>query len=201
MTVTTTPAPAAVGRRADEILALVKDSAEYKRLEESTHKYPDCWATFTGYPIIARWNLATDATPLFEEGLRVLALKAATYELSGGDEHAAELVISAPVDEMVHAILAQYTLCVAMTRRLGIEFVHMTDRERFGYQRGGYTWQCYTAAGWGEPPARYWIDADETERRLGILGQRYASIGIAQDGRRHEIDFDTNEEPELAAVG
>jgi hypothetical protein len=193
------PAPAAVGGRAAEILGLVKASEEYARLADSTRKYPDCWATFTGYPIIARWDLATDAAPLFEEALRVLALKSAVFELTDGDEEAAELVVSAPVDEMVHAVLAQYTLCQTMTARLGIRFVHMTDRERFGWRRGDYTHQCYTSAGWGEPNPRYWIDADETERRLTILNSRYKSVGIGRDGRAHDIDF--NAKPQLVAAG
>ncbi|MPZ87522.1 MAG: hypothetical protein GEU81_05490 [Nitriliruptorales bacterium] len=187
---TSTVDPQAVGRRAAEILDLVRCCEDYERLEGSSLQYPDCWATFTGYPIIARWDLARDAAALFEEGLRVLCLKAAVYELSGGDETAAELVVSAPVDEMVHAILAQYTLCVRMTRRLGMTFVHMTDRERFGYRTGGYTHDCYLAAGWGEPNPRYWIDGQETARRLEILDRRYASIGIRDAGRRHDIDFD-----------
>jgi hypothetical protein len=84
----------------------------------------------------------------------VLCLKTAVYELTGGDEHAAELIVAAPVDEMVHAVLAQHTLCVRMTTRLGIRFVHMTDRERFGYRKGEYTYRAYVAAGWGEPNER-----------------------------------------------
>lgn len=107
--------PAVVGLRAAQILDLVRASEEYDRLVGSTMMYPDCWATFTGYPIIAQWDLAIDAEPLFQEALRVLCLKAAVYELTVGDEIAAELIVAAPVDEMVHAVLAQYTLCVRMT--------------------------------------------------------------------------------------
>jgi hypothetical protein len=198
MTTTVAPAPVAVGLRAAEILSLIKASEEYPRLEQSTRLYPDCWATFTGYPIIARWDLARDAGPLFEEAMRVLALKAAVFELSGGDEEVAELVVSPPVDEMVHAVLAQYTLCVRMTRRLAIDFVHMTDRERFGYRRGNFAHACYVAAGWGEPDPRYWVDGDEAGRRLEILRDRYRSVGIHDDGRRHDIDFTTQP---LAARG
>lgn len=190
------PDPAEVGIRAVEIMALIVGSPEYGRLVDSTRKYPDCWATFTGYPIIAKFDLAADAGPLFQEAMRVLCLKSAVYELCGGDENAAELVVSAPVDEMVHAVLAQYTLCQSMTNRLGIQFVHMTDRERFGWRPGDYTDTCYQAAGWGEPAPRYWIDAEETGRRLAILNQRYTSIGIHNDGRRHSIDF----APEPVAV-
>jgi hypothetical protein len=195
-TTTARPAPATVGARAAEILDLVQGSDEYARLEESTRLYPDCWATFTGYPIVAKWDLSKDAGPLFQEALRVLALKSAVYELTGGDEEAAELVVSAPVDEMVHAVLAQYTLCQTMTQRLSIRFVHMTDRERFGWRRGDYTHECYTAAGWGEPDPQYWIDATETDRRLKILNDRYRSVGIENAGRKHDITFN-----ELQPVG
>ena len=41
---TTRPDPAAVGRRAAQILEMVRGSEEYPRLEESTRLYPDCWA-------------------------------------------------------------------------------------------------------------------------------------------------------------
>ena len=111
------------------------------------------------------------------------------YELTGGDEHAAELEVSAPVDEMVHAVLAQYTLCQQMTRKLGIEFVHMTDMERFTYAAGGYTDQCYVAAGWGEPDRRYWLDRTEMGRRLDYLGGLYESIGFQAEGRSHRHTF------------
>jgi hypothetical protein len=183
------PMPAEVGQRAAQILSLIKTTTEFARLERSSQAYTDCWATFTGYPLIANWNLTTDTPPLFEEAIRVLALKTAVYELSAGDEHEAELEISAPVDEMVHAVLAQYTLCQQMTARLGIQFIHMTDQERFSYQIGGYTDQCYAAAGWGEQNRRYWIDRDEMGRRLDVLGAKYESIGIQAEGRSHRFAF------------
>lgn len=192
------PEPVAVGHRAAQIIDMIRSSEEYDRLRRSSEKYEDCWATFTGYPLISRYDLALDASPLFEEALRVLCLKTAVFELTGGDEQLAELVVSAPVDEMVHAVLAQYTLCQLMTTRLGIRFVHMTDQEQFGWRRGDYTHQCYLAAGWGEPNPRYWIDAAETDRRLAILSTRYEGIGIHGGGRRHDLDF---AEPELALAG
>jgi hypothetical protein len=157
-------------------------------------------ATFTGYPIISQFDLDKDAGPLFVEALRVLALKSAVFELSGGDEHAAELVVAAPVDEMVHAVLAQYTLCQSLTERLGIRFVHMTDRERFGWNPGDYTHECYAAAGWGDPDPRYWIDDIQTRQRLAVLCERYESIGIHGGGRRHDIDFGA-EKPRLVLAG
>jgi hypothetical protein len=184
-----TPAPAEVGRRAKDILTLIKNTEEFARLQSSSQGYTDCWATFTGYPLVAQWNLQKDTAPLFEEALRVLALKTAVFELTGGDEEIAELEISAPVDEMVHAVLAQYTLCQTMTARLGITFLHMTDQERFTYEAGGYTDKCYVAAGWGEPDRRYWLDRAEMGRRLDILGAMYESIGIQAEGRSHQFDF------------
>jgi hypothetical protein len=178
MTMNETVNPEQVGRRAAEMLGLIEASNEYERLVESTKMYPDCWSTFSGYPIIAHWDLATDAEPLFLEAMRVLCLKAAVYEQTGGDETAAELVAAAPVDEMVHVVLAQYTLCVAMTKRLGIDFVHMTDRERFGYRPGNLTHQCYLAAGWGDDivdqieVSRHWWVID-SELRTFSSSHRY----------------------------
>jgi hypothetical protein len=40
--------------------------------------FTDCWATFTGHPVISKWNLSTDAGPLLTEALRLLALAAWT---------------------------------------------------------------------------------------------------------------------------
>lgn len=188
----TLPEPGDVAARAAEILSAITGSTEYPRLHESTVLYPTCWATFTGYPLVSRFDLQDDAEPLLTEALRVLALKAAVYELTGGDEAVAELPVSAPVDEMVHAVIAQYTLLVRMQRRLGVELVHMTDRERFGWTPGDYTSLCYAEA-WGEPPARYWIPAEETRRRRAVLARRYASIGVFDGGARHEITFTSAE--------
>lgn len=198
------PAPAEVGVRAAEILTLIKGTEEFARLERSSKAYTDCWATFTGYPLIAEWNIESDTPPLFEEALRVLVLKSAVFELTDGDEHVAELEVSAPVDEMVHAVLAQYTLCQQMTKKLGIQFVHMTDQERFTYEAGGYTDQCYLAAGWGEPDRRYWLDRAEMGRRLDILGALYESVGIQAEGRSHRITFAPKSDadtPGLTLVG
>src|SRR5436190_1763567 len=200
MTTTTTglPEPTAVGARAAEILTAVRASDLYQRLGDSAKRYADCWATYTGYPTVSRWDLDTDAEPLFDDGLRVLCLKAAVYELTNGDEQAAELLVSPPVDEMVHAILAQHTVLTTLQNRLGVVFAHMTELERFAYERGGYTDQCWTAAEFGVLNRRYWIDSAETARRLGILNDRYATAGIGADGRRHTINFDIG--PELTSI-
>jgi hypothetical protein len=196
MTTTTMPAPLAVGHCAARILTLIRSDAEFEALRQSSLKYADCWATYTGYPLVNQWHLDTDAPSLFDEGLRVLALKAAVFDLTG-DEKRAELLVSLPVDEMVHAIIAQTSLCKRIFDRLDVTCVHQTDHEEFGWSWGDYTQQCYTEEGWGVPPERYWIDAEETTRRRKILNARYAGIGIGRDGREHSIDFT---EPELVAV-
>lgn len=186
---TITPDAQQVGPRADQILTAIQTDPEYRRLEESSLKYTDCWKTFSGYMTIRRWDEQKDKKPLFVEGLRVLALKSAIYE-STQDEAISELIVPAPVDEMVHAIIAQSTLCLRMATRLSISFVHMTDQEEFGWRRGDYAHQCYLAAGWGEPNERYWVDAAEAARRMEILNELYTSIGIAEDGRAHDLSFD-----------
>jgi hypothetical protein len=183
------PDPETVGRRAEEILCAVEACRDFERLRAATLAYPTCWATFTGYPIVAQWDLDTDGGPLFVEALRAMALKAAMFELTGS-EAAAELDVSAPVDEMVHALTAQFTLLSRIQTRLGLTFVHATDRERFTYDVGGYTDLAYQAAGWGEPDRRYWIGLAETKRRLQVLFARYESIGVHGGGRSHDITFE-----------
>jgi hypothetical protein len=113
-----------------------------------------CWATFTGYPITANWDLETDTAPLFVEALRVPALKSAVFELTGGDEHAAELLLSAPVDEMVHAILAQYTLCRTMTGKLEIQGGRRGHAQRREYIVGSGEWGA--AGEGGQCPQPRW---------------------------------------------
>ena len=195
---TTAPRPRAVGARAAAILDALQSDDDFDRLASSTALYASCWSTFTGYPIVSQFDLDTDTAPLFAEATKVLALKSAVYELTGGNEQTAELLVATPVDEMVHAVLAQHTLVVRIQARLGIEFVHMTDQERFGWRRGDYTQDCYEAAGWGTPPIRYWVDADEASRRLAILDARYVGIGVHGGGRRVDLDFSA--EPEAAAL-
>ncbi|MGH8793977.1 MAG: hypothetical protein ACRDXX_15195 [Stackebrandtia sp.] len=183
------PDATSVGKRAAAILADIENDIEFDRLVSSTERYIDCWATFTGYPLIAQWSESTDKAPLFQEGLRVLALKAAVWEATNGDEEAAELLVSPPVDEMVHAILAQTNLLTRLTTRLNFPAVHMTDMEEFGWEPGDYTEQCYRAAGWGEPPSRYWIGTTEAKRRLDYLNDQLAKAGFAPFGKSHRHDF------------
>ncbi|MGH3772489.1 MAG: hypothetical protein ACRDRW_14025 [Pseudonocardiaceae bacterium] len=188
----TIPMPDAgrVGARAARILDAMRAHPGYDRLRGSSMRYSTCWATFTGYPVISRWSLERDAGPLLTEALRVLALKAAVFELTGGDEDAAELLVPAPVDEMVHAVLAQFTVMTRMQADLGVVFPHATELERFTYTRGCLTDDYYAAAGWGEQPPRYWLGSGEVRRRLAILNGRYGQVGIGKDGRGHDIDFE-----------
>jgi hypothetical protein len=65
------------------------------------------------YPVVSRGDLAKDAGSLLIEALRVLTLKAAVFELTDSDKEAAGLLVPGPVDEMIHAVLAQFTV---MTR-------------------------------------------------------------------------------------
>ncbi|MFY1587010.1 hypothetical protein ACN267_21180 [Micromonospora sp. WMMD734] len=194
------PEPAEVGRRAAEILDLITRHSSSKRLRSSSMKYSSCWATFTGYPAISRWSLERDAGPLLTEAMRVLALKAAVFELSGGDEEAAELLVPAPVDEMIHAVLAQFTLMSRMQRDLGVTFPHATELEEFTYTRGCLTDAYYAAAGWGPQPLRYWLDSAEVTRRLNQLNAHYQAAGLGRDGRSHDFDFG-RPDPATAPVG
>ncbi|MEV6971128.1 hypothetical protein AB0M47_39120 [Hamadaea sp. NPDC051192] len=187
-TTRTMPDPAAVGERAAEILNLIKGDEAYGRLSDSSKKYVDCWATFTGYPVVAQWNLEADKAALFDEAMKALSLKAAVHGLTG-DESTAELLISLPVDEMTHAVLAQHNLVTALQVRIGVLLPHMTDLEEFGWEPGDYTSQCYAAAGWGNMPDRYWIGTVEARRRLAFLDQAYANVGIKGLGREHDFTF------------
>lgn len=186
---TNNPPVEQVAALAAKHLATLEQHKDFDRLRHATTMYVDCWATYTGYPVIRKWDLDADKDNLFKEAMRVLALKAAVWDLTGGDEDAAELLVSLPVDEMVHAVLAQTNLMFQMVGDTGVRFVHMTDTEEFGWEPGDYTAQCYVAA-WGEePPNRYWIGAEETRRRLGMLEVRHEMAGIQRNGRRHEFDF------------
>jgi hypothetical protein len=183
------PAPAQVGARAAEIMAAMQHHEAYERLVSSSMRYSTCWATFTGYPVVSQWSLDRDAGPLLVEALRALALKAAVFDITRSEE-AAELLLPPPVDEMVHAVLAQFTVMSRMQLDLGVTFVHATELERFTYTRGCITDDYYQAAGWGEQPLRYWLGKDEVNRRLAILNERYGQIGLDRDGRSHDIDFE-----------
>ncbi|MFF4457719.1 hypothetical protein [Streptomyces goshikiensis] len=100
----------------------------------------------------------------------------------------AEVAVAVPVDEMTHAMIAQPQLFARIAARTGFQLIHQTDQEHTGYTEGDFTRRAYRLA-WGEPPARYWLPKDEVDRRVGILTERYASIGMDRAGREHAIDF------------
>ncbi|GAA4396140.1 hypothetical protein GCM10023088_78400 [Actinomadura verrucosospora] len=186
------PPPALVGVRAAEILAALRADPDVAHLAEATYRHPDYWSTLGGVGIVVRWDFTDDGAPLFLEGLRVLALKSALYELTAGAEYGAEIAVSAPIDEMVHTLLAQYTVWLRIQTRTRITLAHATSRERYRWEPGDYTDHCYRAAGWGIPPTRYWIPAPEARRRLDLLAARFRSIGVHDGGRRHEFGFGTD---------
>ncbi|MFB7597276.1 hypothetical protein [Streptomyces sp. NPDC056160] len=188
------PAAHAVADVAKAVLETLKADREFPAFQAASLQYSDDWQCFTGFPVVSQWNLEADAEPLFEEGLRALALKAAVYELTGSDQ-AAEIPIAVPVDEMTHAMLAQAQLLTRIADACGVGIIHQTDQEHTDYRAGGYTEECYRLA-WGEePPPRYWLDHEEVVRRREVLAGLYASIGMGRSGREHALDF-----AELAAA-
>ncbi|TDD37913.1 hypothetical protein E1287_07600, partial [Actinomadura sp. KC06] len=182
--------PENVARTAAPILEAIKDDPEYPRLIAACRRYDEDWTCTAGTLTISRWDLADDAEPLLEEALRALALKAAVYRLTG-DERTAEIPVARPVDEVLHAVLAQRTLTERMTARSGIQLIHMTDTETEtpAYETGDYTTMCY-AKTWGlEPPARYWIGAEEHARRVQLIEDRLSEVGVNDLGHRHNFTF------------
>lgn len=184
------PAPIDVGRAAANIMRAITTDPEYQRLVTTCKKYDEDWACLAGTLTISEWDLDRDAEPLITEALRALALKAAIYRLTS-DERTAEIPIARPVDEVLHAVLAQRALTERMTQRFGISWIHMTDTEvaADGYEPGDYTTACYAKAYGEEPPARYWLGAGEHARRVAILDDRLTGIGIRDMGHRHTFTF------------
>lgn len=188
MSQSTLPTPAITAARAKAILSAVMADPEFPAFEAASLKYDKDWTCYTGSPVIIRYDQTTDAAPLFAEGLRALAIKAAVYEATG-DERAAEIPVAVPVDEMTHAMIAQPQLLARIAARVGVPIIHQTDQEHTDWRTGDYTHEAYVAA-WGEPPARYWIDHDEVTRRLAILGEKYEAMGFLNMGQAHTFDFE-----------
>ncbi|MEE6269126.1 hypothetical protein V2E29_26255 [Streptomyces diastatochromogenes] len=182
--------PEAVAARARQILDTWQADEEWARLWSSCAKYSSDWTDCYGYTIIPDYDAVVDAPVLFTEAVRVLALKSAVYELTGGDEKAAELAQPVPTDVMSHALTAQFTVLSRIQERTSIRFVHATDMEDgFAggtWQFGDFTHQAYRAA-WGPVNERYWIDAEETERRRRVLDEVYAGIGVTERGKKVAI--------------
>lgn len=188
MTTAPMPAPETVAERAKVILESFLADPEFNAFAEAALAYDSAWTCFTGFPTISQWSLDDDKRPLLDEGLRALALKAAVYEQTG-DEHLAEIPVSIPVDETMHAMIAQPQLLGRIADRVGITVIHQTDQEHHDYTSGDFTHQAYTLA-WGEPPTRYWLDHVEVQRRLGILEEKYLAAGFRRSGKEHDFVFD-----------
>ncbi|WP_338932664.1 hypothetical protein WEB32_29815 [Streptomyces netropsis] len=193
MTATLTrPAPEKVASRAREILSLMEADPEFGRLWQTCAQYSSDWDDFYGYPIIPEYDAIGDAPELFKETIRTMAIKSAVYDLTDGDEKAAELPVSVPVDTMSHALMAQFTLLCRMQERGGFQFVHMTDMEEGAgggtWDHGDYTHQCYRQA-FGPINERFWIGREETERRRKVLDKVYAGIGVTERGKKVAIQF------------
>ncbi|MGW2539364.1 hypothetical protein ACWC5I_00450 [Kitasatospora sp. NPDC001574] len=184
----TMPSAGQVGDRAREILTAITEDPEFNAFAAATLEYSSDWQCFTGFPTISKWNLDLDKGPLFTEGLRAIALKAAAFELTGSETDA-ELALPVPVDEMTHAMIAQPQLLARIAERTGFTLIHQTDQEHTDYTSGGYTHAAYVAAWDAEPPTRFWLDKAEVDRRLAILAEKYDSIGFSRSGREHAIAF------------
>lgn len=181
------PAPETVAVRAVEILRDFRGDPEFDAFAAAALAYDSAWTCFTGFPTISEWSLDDDKRPLLDEGLRALALKAAVYEATG-DENLSEIPVSIPVDETMHAMIAQPQLLARIAERVGITVIHQTDQEDHAYTTGDFTHQAYVLA-WGEPPTRYWLDHVEVQRRLAILEEKYLAAGFRRSGKEHSIDF------------
>ncbi|MFF3243251.1 hypothetical protein ACFYWY_05810 [Streptomyces sp. NPDC002870] len=185
------PAPERVAERAREIVRIIEADPEFARLRTACAKYDEDWQSFTGYALVDGFDVEADTVPLFPEALRAMAIKSAVYEMTDGDEQAAEIPVSVPVDEMIHALVAQFTVLSRVQERTGIRFVHATDREQIGgWDHGDYTHQVYRAA-WGPLNERFWIGKAETVKRKAVVVAKYEPLGIFEGGRRFAPGFAT----------
>ncbi|KPI09493.1 hypothetical protein OK074_3299 [Actinobacteria bacterium OK074] len=184
----TLPAPETVAERAKEIMSAIEADPEFGAFTTAALKYDDAWTCFTGFPVISKWNLDADKRPLLAEGLRALSLKAAVYEMGGQNEGMTEIPVAVPVDEMMHAMIAQPQILARIAERVGVSVIHQTDKEHHDYAPGDYTHTAYVAA-WGEPNERYWVGHTEANRRLEILGAKYEAAGFKRSGKEHSFDF------------
>lgn len=188
--IATRPEPSVVAQRALEILDAWMGDPEMGTVLDGCKKYSSDWSDDYGQFLIPNYSVERDAVPLIDDAVRVMALKSAVYELTG-DEVAAELPVSVPVDVSVHALTAQFTALSRVQQRTGRPFVHSTVNEHVvgtPWDVGDYTQQAYEAA-FGPVDERYWIGAAEAERRRRVLDERYESIGITERGMASEIAF------------
>ncbi|WP_369380434.1 hypothetical protein [Streptomyces sp. cg36] len=187
----TRPAPEQAAERARAILAAWQNDPEMATVMEGCAGYSNEWDDFYGGPLVIDYSVTRDAKPLLDNALKVMALKSAVYEMTDGDELAAEIPVPVPVDVTCHALCAQITALSRVQQRTGHLFVHSTVNEHVNntpWKLGDYTHQAYRAA-FGPVDDRYWIDADEAERRRQVLDTAYASIGVTDRGQTVSIDF------------
>ncbi|MGA5033357.1 hypothetical protein ACPB8P_22690 [Streptomyces cellulosae] len=188
--IATRPEPRVVAQRALEILDAWMGDPEMGTVLDGCKKYSSDWSDDYGQFLIPNYSVERDAVSLIDDAVRVIALKSAVYELTG-DEVAAELPVSVPVDVSVHALTAQFTALSRVQQRTGRLFVHSTVNEHVvgtPWDVGDYRQQAYEAA-FGPVDERYWIGAAEAERRRRVLDERYESIGITERGMASEIAF------------
>ena len=166
--------------------------AEIERLEKAVSQYSSDWTDFYGYPIITDYDAVADAPGLFKEAVRAMALKSAVWDLTDGNEATAELPMPVPVDTMTHAMMAQFSLLTRMMQRHNIQFVHMTDMEHgnTAWDHGDYTHEVYELAYGEDVNPRFWIGAEETERRRKALDVLYEGIGVSDRGKRVATSYD-----------
>ncbi|ORT54609.1 hypothetical protein [Streptomyces sp. CB03238] len=189
-TATALPEPETVAARAGHILEDWRADAEMKTVLDGCAKYSSDWDDFYGGPLISTYSVARDARHLLGDALKVMALKSAVYELTG-DELLAELPVPVPVDVTCHALCAQFTALSRIQQRTGHLFVHSTVNEHVNdtaWDTGDYTHRAYEAA-FGPVDDRYWIPAQEAERRRRVLDGKYASIGITDRGMTSAIGY------------
>ncbi|MFJ4827776.1 hypothetical protein ACIP5L_31375 [Streptomyces bacillaris] len=196
-TIKALPAAETVAVRAREIHATIEADQEFPAFKAASLKYDADWQCFTGSVVVAHYDQEEDKHGLFAEGLRALCLKAAVFERTG-DENAAEIPISVPVDEMTHAMIAQPQLLARIAARVGVAIIHQTDQEHTDWREEDYTHQAYRVA-WGEPDRRLWLPAEEVTRRLAWLDQKYAAMGFRKQGQAHDFGFSAEELSAVAA--
>lgn len=185
------PLPEKTAELARQIHAAWLADPEMPVVLDGCTKYNDDWTCAYGQTLIAGYTAAGDAASMVVEAVKALAVKSAVFELTGGDEMAAELPVSVPVDATIHALTAQFTILSRVQARTGHPFVHSTVNEHImdtPWRVGDYTHQVYRAA-FGPLPERYWIDADEAERRRQVLDGMFAGIGLTERGMASAVDF------------
>lgn len=183
------PEPTAVARTACRIYLDVIAHPKFRELAAAALQHCRDWPSLSGELLVAQWRPRSEPAPLLEEAVRAVTLSAAAYERARGEDgvEGTGITIPAPVAAMMHAVAAQTHLFQEIVTSLGLTVVYRADQEH-AYTATSYTAACYRAA-WGEPPARYWLDHQEAERRRAVLGELYARVGIGRSGQ-HDIAFE-----------